>query len=250
MKTRASIPVHGLAWPELFRGTLVRRYRRFLADVILDTGETVTAHCPNTGTMKSCCDPGRPVYLSRSDNPRRKLPYTWELIAMPDSLVGVNTAVPNRLVEKAVHGDNISELSGYTTVQREVRYGKNSRIDLMLSGDGRRDCYVEIKNCTLVEAGEALFPDAVTARGLKHLRELSEMVKRGARAVMFYFIQRMDAGCFRPAEAIDPQYGQGLRAAVKAGVEVVAYDVILNLEGIGLNRQIPCELHHRTSGPV
>lgn len=242
MKTRASMAVHGLAWPELVCGTLVRRYQRFLADVILGSGETVTAHCPNTGTMKSCCEPGRPVYLSRSDNPRRKLPYTWELIKMPDSLVGVNTAVPNRLVEKAVHGGRIPELSGYTRVQREVRYGKNSRIDLMLSGDGRRDCYVEIKNCTLVEAGDALFPDAVTTRGLKHLRELTEMARKGDRAVMFYFIQRMDAGCFRPADAIDPQYGQGLRAAVKAGVEVVAYDVTLDLEGICLNRRLPCDL--------
>lgn len=231
-----------LNWPELHHGTLVRRYKRFLADVILDTGEQVTAHCPNTGTMMACSEPGRPVYLSRNDNPRRKLRYTWELIRMPDSLVGVNTGIPNRLVEMAVRADSIPELSGYTGVAREVRYGERSRIDLLLSGGRRRDCYVEVKNCTLVEAGEAHFPDAVTVRGLKHLRDLTQKVENGCRAVMFYFVQRMDARHFSPAESIDPDYARGLETAVAAGVEMLVYDTWIDTRGIRLNRRLPCRL--------
>ncbi|MGD8251181.1 MAG: DNA/RNA nuclease SfsA [Desulfobacterales bacterium] len=231
-----------LPWPPLLRGKLVRRYRRFLADVVLDSGEAVTAHCPNTGAMISCCEPGRPVFLSRSDNPRRKLPYTWEIIDMGTSLVGVNTAVPNRLVEHAVRHAKIPELGGYGQVRREVPYGDHSRIDLLLSGPGRPDCYVEIKNCTLVTDGIARFPDAVTSRGLKHLHDLVETVHHGNRAAMFYFVQRMDAETFLPADRIDPAYGIALRAAVDAGVEMMVYDVRLDLDGIELCRPLPWSL--------
>ncbi len=204
----------GLAWPPLIAGTLIRRYKRFLADVELEDGRTVTAHCPNTGSMQSCSAPGRRVYLSVHDNPKRKYPYTWELIAMPDSLVGVNTLTPNRLVKHAVARNGIPELGGYREVRSEVRMGANSRVDLMLSGPGKARCYVEIKNCTLVEDKTALFPYAVTARGLKHLQELARQVGPHTRSVIFMFVQRMDADIFQPADAIDPAYGQGLRQAM------------------------------------
>jgi sugar fermentation stimulation protein A len=231
-----------IEWPELVKGVLVKRYKRFLADVRLDDGQIVTAHCPNTGRMQGCAEPGRAVYLSRHDNPNRKLKYTWQMIKMPDSLVGVNTLVPNRLVFRSVQAGLIPELSGYETVVREVAIGERSRIDLMLSNGKKDRCYVEIKNCTLVEKGMALFPDAVTARGLKHLKALETLVKAGSRGIMFYFIQRMDAGLFKPADSIDPAYGRGLRRAVGRGVEVLAYDVCLDSEGIRLNRKIACEL--------
>jgi len=231
-----------LAWPKLVRGILVKRYKRFLADVRLDTGKIVTAHCPNTGSMTGCCESGQPVYLSRHDNPRRKLKYTWELIEMPTSLVGVNTLVPNRLVFRSAAAGLITELAGYDTVEREVNIGNNCRLDLRLSNGAKERCYVEIKNCTLVENGVARFPDAVTTRGLKHLDELARLADAGCRGVMFYFIQRMDARVFEPADRIDPDYGQGLRRAVKRGVEVLAYDVAIDLGGIQLNRKVPCSL--------
>jgi sugar fermentation stimulation protein A len=232
----------GLFWPELVPGTLIRRYKRFLADVRLESGQEVTAHCANSGRMTACCDPGRTVYLSRQDNPRRKLKYTWELIEMPSSLVGVNTMVPNRLVHQSVVSDTVSELVGYQDAIREVKVGKHSRIDLMLSGGDRDRCYVEIKNCTLVENGVARFPDAVTSRGLKHLVELEKLVAKGYRCVMFYLIQRMDARLFRPADDIDPAYGNELRRVVNSGVEMLAYDVFIDLSSIVLRRKVPFEL--------
>jgi len=235
-------PPAGLTWPPLVRGTLVKRYKRFLADVILENGMTVTAHCPNTGSMTDCCEPGRPVYLSVHDNPKRKYPHTWELIRMPDSLVGVNTLVPNRLVKQAVRTGQVAELAGYAEVRSEVRMGARSRVDLMLQDDKRGTCHVEIKNCTMVRNGRAYFPDAVTTRGLKHLHELAARVSKRNRSVMFYLIQRMDAEAFRPADHIDPAYGKALRQAVAQGVEILAYDVHIDLRGIRLNRRRPCRL--------
>ena len=231
-----------LLWPELVGGILVKRYKRFLADVKLDNGTLVTAHCPNTGRMQGCSEPGRPVYLSRHDSLKRKLKYTWELIQMPGSLVGINTLVPNRLVFQAAQAGLIPELGGYNAAVREVSIESGSRIDLLLCNGQKDRCYVEIKNCTLVEDGTALFPDAVTARGLKHLKELETLVKAGCRCVMFYFIQRMDARIFRPADGIDADYGRGLRRAVDRGIEMLAYDVSIDLSGIRLNRKIPCAL--------
>ncbi len=231
-----------LKWPPLVRGILIKRYKRFLADVELGTGQIVTAHCPNTGSMAGCAESGQPVYLSRQDNPKRKLKYTWQLIEMPTSLVGINTLVPNRLVLLSAQAGLIPELAGYETFEREVKIGSNSRIDLRLGCDHNDQCYIEIKNCTLVHDGLAQFPDAVTTRGLKHLNELEKLVKSGYRCVMFYFIQRMDASEFRPADKIDPDYGKGLRRAVNRGVEILAYDVAMDLAGIKLNRKIPCSL--------
>ena len=235
-------PPSGLRWPLLVEGTLIRRYHRFLADVVLSDGTTVTAHCPNTGSMQDCSEPGRPVYLSLHDGPRRKCAYTWELIRMPSSLVGVNTLVPNRLVRHAVACGQIPELDGYAAVRPEVRIGENSRVDLLLQDERRGTCLVEIKNCTMVGDGIARFPDAVTARGLKHLRELAAQIGEGRRSVIFFFIQRMDAVAFQPADEVDPVYGRALREVVEAGVEILAYDVHIDLDGIRLNRRLPCRL--------
>ena len=232
----------GLTWPELIPATLLKRYKRFLADVKLENGETVTAHCPNTGSMAGCSEPGRQVYLSVHDNPKRKYKYTWELIAMPTSLVGVNTLVHNRLDDRSIEQHLIPEVIQYKKVKREVKIGGHSRIDLLLTAGSGERCYVEIKNCTLVNKRVAQFPDAVTARGLRHINELENLVKAGHRSIMFYFIQRMDARVFRPADHIDPDYGRRLRQAVENGVEILAYDVRINLQGIELNNNIPCEL--------
>jgi sugar fermentation stimulation protein A len=232
---------YDLKWPRLIRGTLIKRYQRFKADVKLRNGHIVTAHCPNSGSMLTCSDPGRPVYLSRHNNPKRRLKYTWEMTEMPTSLVGVNTWVPNLLSKKWVMDQKLEELVGYEQVRSEVKYGQNSRIDLLLEkGDER--CFVEVKNCTLVEDDTAYFPDAVTSRGLKHLVELQQQVREGHRAVMLYLIQRMDAKQFSPAHHIDPDYGKELRRAARNGIEISVCDVFLNLEGISLNKRLPYEL--------
>jgi sugar fermentation stimulation protein A len=230
-----------LTWPKLIKGTLIRRYKRFLSDVRLKNGHLVAAHCPNSGSMLECSEPGRPVYLSRHNNLKRRTRYTWELIDMPNSLVGINTIVPNRLALASVAAARIPELAGYDNVRAEVKYGQNSRIDLLLEKGARR-CFVEVKNCTLVQNGVAYFPDAVTSRGLKHLVELQQQVQAGHRGIMFFLVQRMDARIFRPADHIDPVYGQELRKAVKKGVEVLAYDVTLDLRGIELRAALPFEL--------
>ncbi|MCP4751943.1 MAG: DNA/RNA nuclease SfsA [Proteobacteria bacterium] len=235
-----------LYWPDLIPGTLLKRYKRFLADVQLESGETVTAHCPNSGTMKECCEPGRPVYLSYHDNPKRKLKYTWELIDMPGSLVGVNTAWPNRLVAHSIKEGMVEELNGYEHLKTEVKVGDRSRLDILLTDGPSESCYVEVKNCTLVEDGNASFPDAITARGLKHLVELQKLKGPDVRCVMFYLIQRMDATIFHPADPIDPAYGKELRKAVKNGVEILVYDVRIDLEKIRLNSKIPYEFDFLT----
>jgi sugar fermentation stimulation protein A len=208
---------------------------------MLRNGRVVTSLCPNTGSMLSCSEPGRTVFLSRHDRPERKLKYTWEIIEMPTSLVGINTGIPNKLVAYALEANKIQELSGFDLILSEVTYGKNSRIDLLLER-GEERCFIEIKNCTLMENGTAFFPDAVTSRGLKHLWELQGEVRKGNRAVMFYLVQRMDTKIFRPAHHIDPDYGRELKRAVKEGVEILAYDVLLDLKGISLNKKLPISL--------
>jgi sugar fermentation stimulation protein A len=229
-----------MKWPKLIEGTLLRRYNRFMADVKLRNGHVVTAHCPNSGSMLSCSEPGRPVYLSRHKNPKRKFRYTWELIQMPASLVGVNTIIPNRLAKISISAGKVPQLSQYNKIRSEVLYGENSRIDLLLE-NAEDKCFVEVKNCTLVTGGVACFPDAVTSRGLKHLVELQAQVKKGHRAVMFYLVQRMDADLFQPADHIDPDYGRELRKSVTNGVEIMVYDVLIDLHGIRLHRPLPHE---------
>jgi sugar fermentation stimulation protein A len=232
---------YDLRWTRLIQGMLIKRYQRFKADVKLRNNHRVTAHCPNSGSMLSCSEPGRSVYLSRHNRPSRKLNYTWEMIQMPTSPVGVNTIVPNRLVRRAAATGKIDALKGYDSIRSEVRYGKNSRIDLLFEKEGEV-CFVEIKNCTLMEDGIGYFPDAVTSRGLKHLVELQEMIRMGSRCVMFYLVQRMDVKLFRPADHIDPAYGQELRKAVDCGVEVLAYDVNIDQVGISIRGVLPFEL--------
>jgi len=226
----------------LIKGSLVKRYKRFMADVELADGSVVVAHCANSGSMLSVNEPGAEVWISPSDNPKRKLKYTWELIKIGDAMVGINTGHPNKLVADAIEDGTITELAGYGSLRREVKYGKNSRIDILLEDDARPPCYVEVKNTTMrrdLSPGAPVdFPDSVTSRGTKHLGELSDMVAEGCRAVMVYLVQRDDADCFTIAEDIDPVYADALRQAVKAGVEVLCYDCTLSPEVITVNRPL------------
>ena len=226
-------------WPPLISGILIKRYKRFLADIRLADGTIVTAHCPNSGSMTGCSEPGRPVYISRHSNPRRKLPYTWELIDMGRSLVGVNTLVPNRLVAAAIADNGIPELEGFEKIQPEVNVGSHSRLDLKLEKRDSAPCYVEIKNCTLVEESRAFFPDAVTMRGRKHLEVLESLISAGNRCVIFFLVQRMDARSFSPADHIDPAYGAALRSASNRGVEPLVYDVEIDLDQIYIRHRLP-----------
>ena len=206
----------------LTRGVLVERYKRFFADVKLDDGTIVTAHCANSGSMLSVKEPGSTVWISPNQNPKAKLDWRWEMIEVEGVKVGINTMHPNRIVEEAINANKIKELTGYTTLRREVKYGsENSRIDLLLEDPGL--CYVEVKNVTLVEGERALFPDAVTERGLKHLQELTRMVAQGHRGVLCFVLQRSDGKFISPADHIDPAYGKGLRQAISQGVEILGY---------------------------
>ena len=225
--------------PALIPGTLIKRYKRFMADITLADGSMVTAHCPNSGSMMGCNQPGSPVMLSKSPNPDRKLAYTWELVQSNGYWIGLNTMLPNRLAEEAILDGTIIELQGFDRVRREVPYGsERSRIDLLLEGAQGR-CYVEVKNVTLVEDNLALFPDAVTERGQKHLRELMEVVRQGDRGVLLFTVQRGDGTAVAPADRIDPVYGRLLREAVRNGVEALAYRASVQPEEIRLTEWLP-----------
>ncbi|MCZ6637518.1 MAG: DNA/RNA nuclease SfsA [Alphaproteobacteria bacterium] len=226
----------------LLRGRLIRRYKRFLSDIELETGERITAHIANPGAMTGLAEPGLEVWLSRSDNPKRKLAFSWELVRVGRHLIGVNTSLPNRLVEEAINRGKISELAGYSSLRREVRYGKNSRIDFLLQGDGRPDCWLEIKNVNLKRTTLAEFPDAVTARGTKHLHELMDVAAKGDRAVMLYVVQRRDCKAFSIATDIDPAYGAALTEARSKGVETLCYVCKIRRDGIILDAPLPMAL--------
>jgi len=230
----------------LIPGKLIKRYKRFLTDVELENGEVVVAHCANSGSMLSVNDPGAPVWLSPANDPKRKLKYTWELIQIGDAMVGINTQHPNRVVADAIEAGQIKELTGYANLRREVKYGKNSRIDILLESEDKPLCYVEVKNTTmrrdLSPGAPAEFPDAVTVRGAKHLDELSDMVRQGHRAVMFYLVQRDDADAFTVAADIDPTYAERLDAAMKAGVEVMAYTCRVTPEEIVVTAPVDVKL--------
>lgn len=234
-------PDGGLHWGPLVSGTLLKRYKRFLADVELADGAAVTAHTPNTGAMTGCSEPGRRVWLSRHDRPGRKYPYTWEMIEMPSALVGVDTGVPNRLVGAAARAGRIRRLPFPATARSEVKYG-GSRLDLMLEPADGPKVYVEIKNCTLAENGIAYFPDAVTARGTKHLLELADIAASGNRAAIFILAQRGDADRFSPADHIDPQWGATLRRVLNRGVELIVHRADLDMRKISLGRELPAVL--------
>ncbi|CUB00039.1 DNA/RNA nuclease SfsA [Pannonibacter indicus] len=223
----------------LIRGRLVKRYKRFLADVVLDSGEEITAHCANPGSMLGLNAPGSLVYLSRSDNPARKLAWSWEIIEADGALVGISTAHPNKLVEEALLAGLIPELSGFAGLRREVRYGKNSRIDILLEEVDGGLTYVEVKNVHLMrQAGLAEFPDSVTARGAKHLVELEDMVRAGHRAVMVYLVQRPDCSELDFAADIDPAYVAALRQAMAGGVEAYAIGCEVTPEFIRATRKV------------
>ncbi len=222
----------------LIPGTLIRRYKRFLADVRLEDGRMVTAHCPNPGSLAGCLGEGRAVLLSVSTNPRRKLPYTWELVRGEAGWIGINTHRANALAEEGIRCGTVRELAGPGPILREVRY-RRSRVDLVL-GPPPRLTYVEVKNVTLVDSGGfAAFPDAPTARGRKHLSELTAVRCLGHRAVMLFVVQRPDGTAFRPADPIDPAYGAALRAAAEAGVEVLAYRAAIDPPRCALSEAMP-----------
>ena len=224
----------------LVPGRLVKRYKRFLADVILDEdGSEVTAHCANPGSMLGLKEPGSRVWLSVSDNPKRKLKFSWEIMEADGALVGINTAHPNGLVEEALQAGVIPELAGFSTLRREVKYGKNSRIDILLEGAGGERTYVEVKNVHLMrEPGLAEFPDSVTARGAKHLVEMADMVAEGQRAAMVFLVQRPDCLRLSLASDIDPNYAKAFESARDAGVEAYAVGCSVQLDGITVDKTV------------
>jgi sugar fermentation stimulation protein A len=207
----------------LLRGRLIKRYKRFLADIELEDGKIITAHCPNSGAMQGLTTGGTPVWVSISSNPSRKLPYTWQMAEVDGVFVGMNTSNPNHLVEEAIRNGTLSELQGYQKLQREVSYGKNSRIDILLSNSDEPFTYVEVKNVHLKRGKIAAFPSSVTARGAKHMGELSEMVRKGHKAYVVYVIQRNDCEGFEIAKDIDPNYGEETLKAIKNGVQPLVY---------------------------
>ncbi len=232
----------GMRWPELTRGTLIRRYKRFLADVALESGEVVTAFSPNTGSLLSCAIPGKPVWLSYSPSAQRNYPWQWEMVKPGRSLVCINTGVPNQVVAEAAAKQRIATLAGYREYIREMPFTPGTRFDLCCrveEQDMLGRCWVEVKSTTLARGRVAQFPDAVTARGAKHLTELVRAVKLGSRAVQLYFIQRADCDSFSPADDIDPAYGKALRAAANAGVEIVALQAKVTLRGVSIGAELP-----------
>ncbi len=223
----------------LIPARLVRRYKRFLADVVLDSGEETTVHCPNPGSMLGLDKAGSKIWLSRSSNPKRKLPLTFEIIDVAGGLVGINTMLPNRLVEEAVRADVIPGLLGYDRIRREVAYDEGCRIDLLLEGEGRAPCYVEVKNVHLKRDREAEFPDCVTKRGAKHLGALERQVASGARAVTAYVVQRTDCSAFSLAGDIDPAYASAFAKARDAGVEMLCHRCDISPDEIKLANELP-----------
>lgn len=222
----------------LIFGTLVKRYKRFFADIVLDDGTEITAHCPNPGAMLGVLDPGNRVALTRSDNPLRKLAYTWQYVQAEGTWIGVNTHLTNEIVAAALAKKMIPEFVDYSIIQREVKYGTNSRIDFLLSRDGAQPCYLEVKNVHLKRNGNAQFPDCVTARGAKHMAELTLMRQQGMRCAVLYIVQRNDCTEFSLAHDIDPVYAKASALAKESGVEMLAYacDIAMSAGGPGVGQ--------------
>lgn len=228
--------------PPLIEGRLLRRYKRFLADVELADGSVVVAHCPNPGSMKTMKDAGSKVWLSASDNPKRKLAYTWELIVSQEALTLVHTGRANEIVEEGLRAGVVRPLAGFDVLRREVRYGDKSRLDFQLQWKDA-SCFVEVKNVTMADGpGRSAFPDSVTARGSKHLRELMSIVAGGERAVLLFCCSRAGTRAIRPADEIDSVYGATLREAAAAGVEIMAYACRMSASELVLAEPVPVEL--------
>ncbi len=224
----------------LVAGHLIRRYKRFLADIRLEDGSVVTAHCTNSGSMKSCIEEGAPVYLSRAKDPKRKTQFTWEMILINGGWVGVNTMIPNLLAYDAIKKGEIAGLDKYTNIKREVRFG-DSRFDLFASND-HESAFIEVKNVTMKVGDDVRFPDAVSTRARKHLETLMEVKRSGMRAVMLYIIQRIDVNFFGPAYDIDPAYAESLKKAHQMGVEIRALQASVSPDGIELVKELPTEI--------
>ncbi len=224
----------------LVRGRLVQRYKRFFADMVLEDGRAITAHCPNPGAMLGVNLPGQGAWVSWSDDPKRKLPWTLQLVEAGGGLVGVNTMLPNKLVAEALADEAIPELSGYATIRPEVRYAEASRVDFLLTHPDRPPCWLEVKNVHLSRTqGLAEFPDCVAARSTRHLADLAAQVASGDRAVAIFVVQRMDCDSFKACEDLDPAFARGLTQAVRAGVEVLVYACEVTTGGVRIARRIP-----------
>ncbi len=222
----------------LIYGTLIKRYKRFLADITLSNGDTITVHCPNSGSMKGCSSPGSKVCLSISDNPKRKYPHTLELVQENNTWVGVNTSLTNKLVVEGIRNGHIPELLPFDNLKQEIKTSANSRLDILLE-NGTQKTYVEVKNCSLVENGTAMFPDAVTVRGTKHLNELATLIEQGHKGVIFFLVQRNDATNFKPAGHIDPEYARTLEQVAKKGVKILVYQATVTPEKIEIEQPLP-----------
>lgn len=227
--------------PPLQPATLVKRYKRFLADVITEQGNETTVHCPNSGSMRGCSTPGSKVMISTSPNLKRKYPQSLEMIQEGKTWIGVNTMLTNSIVAEAIQEGRIKELTNIDSLTREVKTSKASRLDILLER-GDEKIYVEIKNCSLAEDGWAMFPDAVTSRGTKHLNELATLVEQGHQGVIFFCIQRTDCERFKPATHIDPLYAQTLTEVSQKGVQILAYQATVSPESIVIRKSIPCFL--------
>ena len=226
-----------MQFEKLIKGKLVKRYKRFLADIILEDGQEITAHVPNSGAMTSCIEDNCDVWVSFHDNPKRKLKYTLELTKMAENLICTNTGVANKIAIEAIENSTIKELQGYTSLKPEQKYGQNSRIDILLENENEK-CYVEVKSVSLRIDDYLAFPDAVTSRGTKHLNELYEMTLQGHRAVMLYIIQRTDDLPFRLAKEIDKKYFEAFNEVTTKGVEVLVYQSCIDFENINIDKKV------------
>lgn len=233
--------------PKLSSATLIKRYKRFLADITLENGTETTIHCANTGAMTGCAEPGSTVWYSTSDNTKRKYPCSWELTQLPNNdVICINTAMANKVAIEAIENKVITQLADFDSLKAEVKYGEeNSRIDILLSKKGNPACYIEVKSVTLLQNGQGYFPDAKTIRGQKHLRELMAMVEQGHRAVLLFTALHSGINSVSPADHIDPIYADLLREAIAKGVEVLAYKADINTQELTLNKQVPVVLNEK-----